>query len=250
MLRFLTGDVADGNGEIVRRTLAAVRVQPDGRIEPAPAASLFDVVPPADQIHPPPEDSLPAAPQTDSDLVMWARQHVFERVFQEAKAEREHVAAIQEDFLKRSFNSLLAQADAAIIAAEEEIDRGIQGAEGRLRKSELVKEQHQQRSRLRLEETLRGSDVARGDVTVIGSALLLPLPTPAEGEEPGSRATGGGAPTRRLSRSPWGSPAGMRPAAAPRCGPLRTIMSDSIYCPPAASNAAVSSTCRIEMSHQ
>ena len=61
---------------------------------------------------------------------MWARQHLFEPVFQDAKAEREHVAAIQEDFLKRSFNALLAQADEAIIAAEEEIDRGVQGAEG------------------------------------------------------------------------------------------------------------------------
>jgi Helicase conserved C-terminal domain/Domain of unknown function (DUF3883) len=186
VLRFLTGDVADGNGEIVRRTLAAVRVQPDGRIVPAPAASLFDVVPPVDEIELPPEDPAPAAPEADAELIMWARQHLFERVFTEAKAEREHVAAIQEDFLKRSFNSLLAQADSAIIAAEEEIDRGIQGAEGRLRKAELVKEQHQQRSRLRLEETQRGRNVVRGDVTVIGSALLLPLPLPSPGEERGA----------------------------------------------------------------
>ena len=98
---------------------------------------------PTDEIQlPPDEPVLSAAAQADAELVMWARQHLFERVFQEAKAEREHVAAIQEDFLKRSFNSLLAQADAAIIAAEEEIDRGVQGAEGRLRKAELVKEQH------------------------------------------------------------------------------------------------------------
>ena len=63
-------------------------------------------------------------------------------MFQEAKAERENVAAIQEDFLKRSFNALLSQAEAGVIAADEEIERGIQGAEGRLRKAELVKEQH------------------------------------------------------------------------------------------------------------
>src|ERR1022692_3211738 len=185
VLRFLTGDVADGNGEIVRRTLAAIRVQPDGRIEPAPAASLFDVVPPADEIQLPPDDPVPVAPEADAELIMWARQHLFERVFSDAKADREHVAAIQEDFLKRSFNSLLAQADSAIIAAEEEIDRGIQGAEGRLRKAELVKEQHQQRRRLRLEETQRGRNVMRGDVTVIGSSLLLPLPLPSEGDERG-----------------------------------------------------------------
>ena len=191
VLRFLTGDVADGNGEIVRRTLAAVRVKPDGRIEPAPAASLFDVVPPTEEIQLPPEGPVPAASEADAELIMWARQHLFERVFTDAKAEREHAAAIQEDFLKRSFNSLLAQADSAIIAAEEEIDRGIQGAEGRLRKAELVKEQHQQRSRLRLEETQRGRNVVRGDVTVIGSALLLPLPLPSEAEERGTSGDAG-----------------------------------------------------------
>ena len=191
VLTFLTGDVADGNGEIVRRTLAAVRVQPDGRIEPAPAASLFDVVPRTDGIQLPPEDPIASAAEADAELIMWARQHLFERVFADAKAEREHVAAIQEDFLKRSFNSLLAQADSAIIAAEEEIDRGIQGAEGRLRKAELVKEQHQQRSRLRLEEAQRGRNVVRGDVTVIGSALLLPLPPPSECEERGTPGDAG-----------------------------------------------------------
>src|SRR5207245_5015336 len=101
----------------------------------------------------------------------------------EAGGERAQVAEIQEDFLKRSFGSLIAQADEAIIAAEEEIDRGVQGAEGRLRKAELVKEQHEQRRHHRLEETIRGRYVVRGDVSVIGSALLLPLPVPAQGDD-------------------------------------------------------------------
>jgi len=191
VLRFLVGDVADGNGEVVRRTLAAARVLPDGRAESAPAASLFDVAPPTGEIRPAPEGPRPAAGHSDPELVMWARQHLFERVFQDAKAEREHVAAIQEEFLKRSFNSLLAQADAAIIAADEEIERGIHGAEGRLRKAELVKEQHEQRRRQRLEDTERGRNVARGDVAVIGSALLLPLSVPTEDDGGAPGDTGG-----------------------------------------------------------
>jgi hypothetical protein len=191
VLRFLTGDVTDGNGEIVRRTLAAVRVRPDETVEPAPATSLFDVVPPTSEINPPTAEQPVVAGQADADLVMWARQHLFEQVFQEAKAEREHVAAVQEDFLKRSFGSLIAQADAAIIAAEEEAERGVQGAEGRLRKAELVKEQHQQRLRLRLAETQRGRNVARGDVGVIGSALLLPLPVVGEQGDGAAGETGG-----------------------------------------------------------
>ena len=162
---------------LVRRTLAAARVLPDGRVESAPAASLFDVVP-ADGVDLPRDENV-AATQGGAELIMWARQHLFERVFLDAKAEREHVAGIQEDFLKRSFNSLLSQADSAILAAEEEAERGIHGAEGRMRKAELVKEQHEHRRRLRLEETQRGRTVVRGDVAVIGSALLLPLPVVA-----------------------------------------------------------------------
>jgi superfamily II DNA or RNA helicase len=178
VVRFLIGDVTDGNNEIVRRTLAAVRVYPDGRTEQAPASSLFDVVPPTDAMRPAPGQAIPVAAQADPELVMWARQHLFERDYQQAKAERDHVAAIQEDFLKRSFNSLIAQADEAILSAEDEKDRGVPGADGRLRKAELTKAQHEERRRQRLEETERGRSIVRGDVTVIGSALLLPLPVP------------------------------------------------------------------------
>jgi superfamily II DNA or RNA helicase len=178
VLRFLAGDVVDGNGEVVRRTLAAARVFPDGRIEQAPAASLFDVVPPTDTIRPASYQPLPAATQTDPDLIMWARQHLFEPSYEEAKAEREHVADIQEDFLKHSFGALIAQADLAILAADEEKERGVSGAEGRLRRAELIKTQHEQRRQQRLAETERGRTIARGDVIVVGSALLLPLPLP------------------------------------------------------------------------
>ena len=104
VLRFLTGDVADGNGEIVRRTLAAVRVQPDGRIEPAPAASLFDVVPPTDEIQPPPEGPFLRPPEADAELIMWARQHLFERVFTgrqgRTRARRRHPGRLPQAFLQ------------------------------------------------------------------------------------------------------------------------------------------------------
>lgn len=111
VIRFFIGDVADGNGEIVRLTLAAARVFPDGRTEQAPASSLFDVVPPTDTMRPAPEQAIPVAAQAEPELVMWARQRLFERAYEQARAERHHVAAIQEDFLKRSFNALIAQAD-------------------------------------------------------------------------------------------------------------------------------------------
>jgi hypothetical protein len=178
ILRFLVGDVVDGNGDIVRRSLAVARVSANRGIEAASAISLFDVVPLTDQGSRTDSEPLRAelATEPEPELVMWARQHLFEMIFNEAKAERGHVAAIQEDFLKRSFNSLLSQAETAIIAADEEIERGVQGAEGRLRRAELTKEQFEQRRRRRLRETELGRNVVRGDVKLIGSALLLPLP--------------------------------------------------------------------------
>jgi len=176
VVRFVVGDVVDGNREVVRRTLGAARVTTDGRIEAAPALSLFDVIPPTQQVRPLGIDSVSIALPADPELIMWVRQHLFEKVFQDARAERENVTAIQEDFLKRSFNALIAHADTRIIAAEEEIDRGVSGAEGRLRQAELLKQQHEQRRSQRLAETERGRNVVRGDVVVLGSAALLPLP--------------------------------------------------------------------------
>jgi hypothetical protein len=146
------------------------------------ATSLFDVVPPTTEIMATTEDCAPVADPADQDLMMWARQHLFEALFEQARVERHGVAAIQTDFLKRSFNALLTQADTTIYAAEEEIEHGTQGAEGRLRKAELVKEQYRQRQHDRLAAAERGRTVVRGDVRVIGSALLLPLPAAESGE--------------------------------------------------------------------
>lgn len=131
VLRFLTGDVVDGNGEVVRRTLAAAHAYPDGRVEKTTGSSLFDVIPPDDAVPVAEVEPASTARVVDPDLVMWARQHLFETIFEEARAARESVADIQEDFLNRSFNALLAQADRAIVAAEEEGDRGVAGAAGR-----------------------------------------------------------------------------------------------------------------------
>lgn len=181
VVRFFDGDVVDGNGDVVTRTLAATRVHPDGRVEPARAQSLFDVIPPTADVHPAPGTVASVPAPADPELVGWARQHLFEDVYKRAVAERDRTAAIQQDFLKRSFNQLLKQADDAIYAAEDEITSGVQGAEGRLRKAELAKAQLDDRREQRLTAADRGRRVDRGDVRLLGSALLLPLPVATVG---------------------------------------------------------------------
>lgn len=186
ILHFLVGEVIDGNGEIVRRTFATVQTTLDGRIEQDRRVSLFDVVPPTDEVRPASETLSAATRPRDADLIVWARQRIFEKLFQEARGERDGVARIQEDFLRRSFGSLLSTVDESIIAADEEIEKGVQGAEGRLRKAELVKKGLELRRDQRLREAERGRAVTRGPVHVLGSALLLPLPGPTteEGVQP------------------------------------------------------------------
>jgi hypothetical protein len=118
---------------------------------------------------------------------MWSRQHVFEDQYMRARGERGRVGDIQVEFLQRSFNALTAQADQAIIAAEEEVERGLQGAEGRLRKAELAKSTFLVTRDRRIKGAQHGRLVNRGPVEILGIAQVIPSAT----------ATGQGAATRR-----------------------------------------------------
>jgi len=169
-LRYLTGDVMDGNNELVYRSTAAVRLASSTPPARSRYQSLYDLALP-DKIEPSPAFDLP----DDDTTVMWVRQHLFEERYVEQKTERENVADIQLDFLRRSFNSLLSFADQAIIAAEEEVERGVGGAEGRLRKAELARSGQVYKRDDRIAAAERGRNVRRGPVTVVGTVLVLPL---------------------------------------------------------------------------
>ncbi len=167
-LRFLAGDVVDGNGDLVHRSTAAVRLESGRPPQPARYQSLYDLA-----IHhalSAPELDLPV----DDDTVMWARQHLFEDRYKSAKAEREAVADIQLDFLRRSFNSLLSTADEAVIDADEEVERRVPGAEGRLRRAEVAKNVQVVKRDERISAAERGRTVRRGPVSVLGTILIVP----------------------------------------------------------------------------
>ncbi len=168
-LVFSTGDVIDGNGELVHRALSTVRIYADGRLERPRFATLYDLALPDGATVPD-----PGAPSISAeDLEMWLRQHIFEDLFLTVKAEREHVADVQLEFLSRSFNGLLAQADASIMASEEEVAAGAQGAEGRLRKAELAKTTQMLTRDRRIAQARQGRLVHRGPVRLLGVAQLV-----------------------------------------------------------------------------
>jgi hypothetical protein len=112
--------------------------------------------------------------QDADSTVMWAREHVFEDRYSRAAVRREHDVGVQADFLVRSFQALLAESDQSIDDAEVEIDNGVHGAEGRLRKAELNKATLQAKREDRLAAVGRARNVARGPVRVIGTCVALP----------------------------------------------------------------------------
>ena len=172
VLRFLVGDVVDSGGGLVQRKLAMARERIDGVRTPGEEATLFDLTP-ATAATPP--DDVPSVAPAAPGLETWARQQLFERVYQQARQERERVAAIQEEFVRRSCNQLISESDIAAIKADEEGERGVPGAEGRRRIAELEKRGHELRRERALAEIEQGREVRRGQIRVLGSALLLPL---------------------------------------------------------------------------
>jgi superfamily II DNA/RNA helicase len=165
LVHHLTAEVVDGNHELVRETLAAAS-QHGEVFTVAPPRTLYDVIPSI--------VSHDGVPDVANGLDDWARSHLFETPFQEAKSEREREARITERFLEESFTAQLAEVDRLILDAEEEVDAGVAGAQGRLRQAELAKEAQRQRRDERLEMTQRSGRVFRGSVRRLGTALVIP----------------------------------------------------------------------------
>ena len=170
VVRFVEGDVVDGNGDLAYRSMHAIVTDSAGVNRQAVFQSLYDLALPGHGTRPPANLPVPEQDVT----VMWARQHVLENRYQDAVARREADVSIQADFLRRSFTALLAEADIAIDDAEVEVDKGIQGAEGRLRKAELAKATLQAKRDTRLAEADRARSVIRGLVRVLGTCVTVP----------------------------------------------------------------------------
>lgn len=178
LLHFLSGDFVDANDELVHRRLITVRTHADGRLQTAADASLYDLLLPDDPSEEPDEDEIPEwSPQS---VIDWARKNLLEDIYQDQKEQRADVADIQQDFVQRSFAAVLADLDDAILSLDEDVEDGATGAEGRLRKAELARDQQVYRRDRRLGEIERSRTVLRGPVRFIGSALVLPLPESTE----------------------------------------------------------------------
>lgn len=185
VLHLLEADVVDGHRSVVHRSIATIS-DADGVLR-ASGGVLYDFLLGATAAQ---KDR--ATPRSEAELITWARQNVFEGRVKEVRAEREHTATIQEEFLNASFNTVLARQEVELMDLDEEVEAGKPGAEGRRRKVELAKRTVQERRNRRLADVARTRQVDRGPVRVLAQCLLLPAPTDENGVDDGCPRYGRG----------------------------------------------------------
>jgi superfamily II DNA or RNA helicase len=167
---FYRARVVDGLGHIIHERLFAVEIVADGEPRLREPSVLGDLIP----MHHPP-DSLPpvsAAPEA----TQWLQDNAFGPFLEEVRRDRlEEVTRVREH-IELSLTELLHKADQEIGKAAAEVDKGVQGAEGRLkmaedRHAELMARRERRRRELEQQRSLTLQGVER-----ITTVLVLPHP--------------------------------------------------------------------------
>ncbi|MGW5374791.1 helicase-related protein [Nocardia sp. NPDC003999] len=168
LLHMIEGDIVDGHRSTIDRSMACVLQH--GRELRAVGGALYDV---ALGTHAEISDR-PVATLPESELINWARANVYEQHLQNVRDRRKRTADIQEEFLRSSFTALLARYDSELSDLDQEVEDGVTGADGRRRKTELLRRTAAERRDRRIADTARTRQVDRGPVTIVAQALILP----------------------------------------------------------------------------
>ena len=166
---FYRARVVDGLGDVIHERLFAVEIREGGEPLLREPALLGDLTP----AEPPPE--LPAVAMAPEPTA-WLTEHAFTPMLEEARRERlEEVDRIAAH-VDLSLTDLLQRADLEIGKAQEALERGEQGAEGRLamaeaRHAELLERRERRRKELERQRALSLQNIER-----VTSVLVLPHP--------------------------------------------------------------------------
>ena len=166
---FYRARVVDGLGHVVHERVFAVQMAGDGRPRRCEPGVLGDLTPA------PVPDALPDIAR-QSEPIAWLQEHVLtpflDKTKQERLAETDRVAA----HVEVSLTELLQRADDEIGRITAEVERGGQGAEGRLAMAEGRHGELLARRERRREELERQRGLSLQGVERITSVLVLPHP--------------------------------------------------------------------------
>ncbi len=177
LLWLLVGNVEDGLGRVAGKRLFALFQPLDGaqwgHISPA---RLLDFEPPAEPL-PVPEVYRRRLAEIDA-VVDWSLDHVLEPYLVDLQARRQQETDVIRDYLRRSFDVLIARSQGKLMEYEQ---KALQGTDMSLSIQEEQRhlEDLRRRQAVRLAETERAGLLALGAPQVLGVAAVVPAESPA-----------------------------------------------------------------------
>ncbi|GBD00301.1 RNA polymerase-associated protein RapA [bacterium HR18] len=166
---FYRARVVDGLGQVIHERLFALEVSGDGEPRTVDLNVLGNLIP---------ADSPKTLPDvaTAPEAISWLNEQVLMPFLEETRKEREAEIERIAEHVELSLTELIYRADQEIGKAQEAVDRGEQGAEGRLaqaeaRHAELLERRERRRKELAQQRALSLQGVER-----IASILVLPHP--------------------------------------------------------------------------
>jgi len=166
---FYRARVVDGLGQVIHERLFAIELSEGSQARLVEPSLLGDFVPA------PPPDSLPEVAKLP-EAAAWLHEYALVPFLEETRNER--LAEIERiaKHVELSLMELLQRADEEIGRAQEAVDRGEQGAEGRLAQAEARHAELFQRRERRRKELQQQCALSLQAVERIASVLVLPHP--------------------------------------------------------------------------
>ncbi len=167
---FYRARVVDGLGHVIHERLFAVELPSDGEPALREPSVLGDLTPAE---HPPPEHPAIAAA---AEATEWLHTNAFGPFLDEVRRDRAGEVERVEEHIELSLTELLHKVDQEIGKAAADVERGAQGAEGRLKQAEdrhveLMARRERRRRELEQQRSLTLQGIER-----ITSVLVLPHP--------------------------------------------------------------------------
>ncbi len=167
---FYRARVVDGLGHIIHERLFAVEIGAEGEPRLREPSVLGDLIP---ANHPP--VSLPAVTAAP-EATQWLQDNAFGLFLEEVRADRLEEVIRVEQHIELSLTELLHKVDQEIGKAAAEVEKGVQGAEGRLKQAEDRHSELMARRERRRRELEQQRSVTLQGVERFTSVLVLPHP--------------------------------------------------------------------------
>jgi superfamily II DNA or RNA helicase len=180
LLWLLVGSVEDGLGRIVGRRLFALFQPSDGPgLKLVSPARLLDFEPPGQPL------PLPLAHGKLLDraahVVDWSLDHVLDPYLAELQTKRGAETEVVRDYLRRSFDALIARAQSKLMQYEAKASQGVDMSL-RIQEERRHLDDLRRRQATRLAEAKRAALLALGAPEVVGVAAVVPAPAQAPGQ--------------------------------------------------------------------